>query len=85
MSRIHDNSGQNNVQDSGQNNSQIIMIDFTWLHNIPLESVQWGVDFYGVSDSKFQELLGSLGLQTYNGNDKKAFAVLREEAKIWGW
>lgn len=61
------------------------MIDFTWLHDIPLDGVQWCTEFYGVSDYRFQQFLGTLGLRTYDGKDKKALTALREEAKNRGW
>ncbi len=65
--------------------SQIQMIDFTWLHDVPPESVKEFVEFYGLSDRNFQEFLATLGLRTYDGKDKKAFIVLQEEARARGW
>ena len=68
-----------------QHASQIRLIDFTWLHDIPPEGVMECTQFYGVSDYRFQEFLATLGLRTYNGKDKEALRALREEAKKRGW
>lgn len=63
------------------------LIIFSWLHDVPPETLRSFEDFYGLSDNGFLAFLASLGLRTYEtpSQDKMAFEVLREEAKLRGW
>jgi len=65
----------------------IKMINFEWLHDISYTSVEYYSNYYGVSDTVFLAYLGSLGLQTWNGNgtNKPAFIELECEAKQRGY
>jgi hypothetical protein len=65
--------------------SQIKLIDFTWLHDLSQEAVRENEQFYGMTDDRFAAFLGSLGLRTYDGTDKEAFKTLQEEAEKRGW
>jgi hypothetical protein len=64
---------------------QILMLDFTWLHDISPETVKEYEKYYGFSNRPFAEFLGTLGLRTHDGKDKLAFQTLIKEAKARGW
>jgi hypothetical protein len=65
--------------------SQIKMIDFTWLHDMSPQTVESFKEFYGIGSNNFAEFLATLGLRTYDGNEKEAFKALHTEAKARGW
>jgi len=64
---------------------QVKLIDFTWLHDMPPADVQAIGEYYGIADRKFTEYIASLGLRTYEGEDKMAFRTLVAEAAARGW
>jgi len=61
------------------------LIDYTWLHDHSPESVDKILKIYNFFDPKFREFIATLGLRTYNGQDKPAFVALKKEAKARGW
>ncbi len=63
------------------------MIDFTWLHDLSQESVDFYGDYYGIDDEAFLEFLRSLGLRSWEGegSDKPALDELRCQAKQRGY
>jgi hypothetical protein len=65
--------------------AQIKLVDFTWLTDVPSDSVEYFKQYYGVSDRRFVEFLATLGLRTHDGEDKPAFQALKEEASARGW
>jgi len=67
--------------------SQIQLLFFTWLTDLPHSSVGDLTDYYAVSDNRFAEFLRTLGLRTYSGSgsDKQALRALEAEAKARGW
>lgn len=64
---------------------QVELIDYTWLHDHSPESVDKILKIYNFFDPKFREFIATLGLRTYNGQDKPAFVALKKEAKARGW
>jgi hypothetical protein len=64
---------------------RIQMIDFTWLHDKSQKEVQQFAEYYGIWDPKFLEFLATLGLRTYDGQDKPAFEALQTAARARGW
>ena len=66
---------------------QIKLISFTWLTDLPKESVTEFEAYYGFSDHAFGEFLHTLGLRTFDGKgaDKEAFRTPQAEAKSRGW
>ena len=65
--------------------ARIKLIDFLWLHDIAPELVDELGNYYGLNDEKFQAYLATLGLRTFEGQDKKAFKALSEETKQRAW
>ena len=67
--------------------SNIKMIDFTWLHDLDTAKVNFYATYYGIKDKVFLEYLQTLGLRTWNGNgkDKAAFIELECQAKKRGY
>ena len=67
--------------------SQITVLSYSWLTDLPQVSVKEYEDYYGLSDPAFGEFLRTLGLRTYHGNgeDKTGFQVIQAEAKARGW
>jgi hypothetical protein len=63
----------------------IKLLDFLWLHDIPPAVVEELGDYYGFRDEKFLAYLATLGLRTFDGEDKEAFKVLGLETKQRGW
>jgi hypothetical protein len=63
--------------------NQIDLIIFTWLTDVPPQSVREMEIYYGLSDPAFLEYLGTLGLRTYSGSgtDKAALTALRLEVQ----
>lgn len=64
---------------------QVELIDYTWLHDYSPESVDKTLKIYNFFDPKFREFIATLGLRTYNGQDKPAFVALKKQAKARGW
>ena len=64
---------------------QVRLISFTWLTDINPAAVRQYERYYGISNKAFASYLGSLGLRTFDGEDKEAFQALREEAEKRGW
>ena len=64
---------------------QVKSINFIWLHDIPESEVNIYTGYYGLSSHEFSEYLGTLGLKTYDGEDKQALISLRNEATSRGW
>lgn len=58
---------------------QIGLVIFTWLTDVPPDSVREMENYYGLSDKAFLEYLGTLGLRNYSGTDKQAFTALKIE------
>ncbi len=65
--------------------ARIKLIDFLWLHDIASELVDELGGYYGLNDEKFKAYLATLGLRTFDGQDKLAFKTLQEETKQRGW
>lgn len=68
-------------------NKRIKMVDFTWMHDLPQESLDFNAKYYSLSDPAFLEFLRTIGLRTYPGTgaDKQALRTLRKEANLRGW
>ena len=65
--------------------AQIVSVTFNWQTDISPEATANFGHYYGVSSKPFAAFLGSLGLQTYEGQDKPAWNTWKEEAKARGW
>lgn len=67
--------------------SHIQMIDFTWLHDLDVASVDYYGNYYGITNKAFLEYLRTLGLRSWNNNgtDKVAFTELQCQAKARGY
>lgn len=65
--------------------SQVKMISFAWLTDIDPRAVKEYERYYGLSDKGFASYLGSLGLRTFDDNDKEAYQILKKEAEKRGW
>ncbi len=63
----------------------IKLIDFLWLHDLPPEALTYYGRYYGLDSKLFLAFIGSLGLRTFNGEDKPAFKMLLSEAKARAW
>lgn len=64
---------------------EIELIDYTWLHDHSPESVNQILKIYSFFDPKFREFIATLGLRTYDGQDKPAFVALKRQAKARSW
>lgn len=67
--------------------SQITVLSYSWLTDLPQTSVKEYENYYGLTDPAFGEFLRTLGLRTYpgSGEDKIGFQVFQAEAKARGW
>ncbi|MCA9837352.1 MAG: hypothetical protein KC422_10555 [Trueperaceae bacterium] len=65
--------------------AHIKVLDFLWLHDLPPVVVDDLSGYYGLNNDKFKAFLGTLGLRTFEGQDKKAFQTLVRETKVRGW
>jgi hypothetical protein len=65
--------------------AHIKLVDFLWLHDIAPAIVDELGDYYGLNDEKFKAYLATLGLRTFEGQDKIAFKTLQEETRKRGW
>ena len=65
--------------------AQIVSVTFSWQTDISPETTAGFSRYYGVSSKPFAAFLSSLGLQTYEGQDKPAWTAWKEEAKARGW
>lgn len=70
-----------------ENADQIPVLSYSWLSDLPEESVQELQSYYGFRDNRFGEFLRTLGLRTYTGSgeNKEGFLVFSAEAKARGW
>lgn len=67
------------------NVEHIKLIDFTWLHDISPSSLIEYSNYYGINSSFFLAYLETLGLRTFDGEDKKAFKIFINEVKARAW
>jgi hypothetical protein len=65
--------------------ASIPYLSFTWMHDIPGDSLEGYLGYYGLDSAEFAAFLGTLGLRTRNGRDKLAFRALAQEAAARGW
>jgi hypothetical protein len=65
--------------------SHILVLDFLWLHDLPFAVVEELGVYYRFDDKNFLAYLATLGFRTHEGQDKEAFLVLQQEAKLRGW
>lgn len=65
--------------------AQIRYISFCWLHDISSEKLKELFRYYGSTHARFGAYLGTLGLRTRDGRDKRAFGTLRTHAHVRGW
>lgn len=67
--------------------ANVRMIDFTWLHDLDIATVNYYSTYYGITDPAFLEFLRTLGLRNWNGNgsDKPSLNELRCQAKNRGF
>jgi len=65
--------------------NRILMLDFQWMHEIPKVGVDQYTEYYENGTREFREFLGSLGLQSWSGKPKPAWAVLKNEATAHGF
>tara|TARA_Y100000310_G_scaffold109337_1_gene107776 strand:+ start:206 stop:1258 length:1053 start_codon:yes stop_codon:yes gene_type:complete len=62
---------------SNINKDKIKVINLEWLHDKSSSEVNSFASYYGIPNKNFKEYLGSLGLRTASGKDKKVFASLK--------
>ena len=67
--------------------NQITVLSYSWLSDLPEESVTELKSYYGLSDNRFGEFLRTLGLRTYpgSGENKQGYLVFGAEARARGW
>lgn len=67
--------------------SQITVLSFAWLTDLPQTSVTEYEEYYGFDDPAFAEFLRTLGLRTYPeaGEDKAGYETFLAESKARGW
>lgn len=63
----------------------ILFLNYQWLHDASPETVADWQKYYGLKDSSFASFLGTLGLRTYEGEDKKGFMQFNAETKAREW
>lgn len=61
----------------------VYMIDFTWLHDLDTDAMNFFGEYYGLTDGAFLEFLRSLGFREWEGmgSDKPALHALRCQAQ----
>ena len=65
--------------------SQIRHMNFMWLHDVPDSKLKEFETYYGFSSKAFIEFLATLGLRTYEGEDKLAYKELKRQAYLRDW
>ena len=63
----------------------IQMVNFVWLYDMPKAEVEAMTKYYSVKTPAFASFLATLGLKTYEGQDKLAFLRVKECAELRGW
>jgi hypothetical protein len=61
------------------------LVNFCILHDRPDSFVKDSAQYYGLKLPAFLEFLRTLGMRTFDGKDKPAFAALKAEARSRGW
>jgi hypothetical protein len=66
---------------------QIPVLSYSWLSDLPEESVRELEAYYGLKNQAFGEFLRTLGLRTFpnSGENKSGFDVFQIEANARGW
>jgi len=64
---------------------RILMLNFQWMHEAPDFGVDQYVEYYKYDTTAFRDFLGSLGLQSWTGEPKPSWKILKQEAKIRGF
>jgi len=65
--------------------SQVKALNFDWMHDLSESAISQNASYYGSSDKKFTEFIGTLGFRTFDGKDKPAFKQLKAETKARAW
>ena len=60
--------------------NQIRMVDFTWMHDLSPTAVNLIALIYNIHSPRFKDYIGSLGLRTFDGQDKPAWTTIVTEA-----
>jgi hypothetical protein len=70
-----------------QHKTQITLLSYSWLSDLPASSVQELESYYGVKDRGFAEFLRTLGLRTYPGagENKLGYETFQNETSLRGW
>lgn len=64
---------------------RVPLVMFNWLHDLPTNSSRGLTSYYGISDSRFESFLRTLGLRTVLGTDKAGLTTLKKQALSRGW
>lgn len=66
---------------------QVPVLSYSWLTDLPADSVTHFQGYYGVSSQAFGEFLRTLGLRTYpgEGEDKPGYQALLQETRARDW
>lgn len=65
--------------------NEIPLANWVRLHDTSLDGAKQLAGPYGVTENKFIEFLRTLGLRTYEDQDKAGFIMLKEQAQQRGW
>ncbi|UII33021.1 hypothetical protein LVD17_04160 [Fulvivirga ulvae] len=65
--------------------AEIPLVNWVRLHDASPDGAKQLAGPYGLTEDKFIEFLRTLGLRTYDGQDKAAFVVLQEQTRRRGW
>jgi hypothetical protein len=78
---------QNMFQAWDQHAEVISVMSYSWLTDLPEDSVRELETYYGVSSDAFGEFLRTLGLRTFPGagDNKIGFEVFKAESAARGW
>ena len=65
--------------------NRIRMLNFQWMHETPDKGLDHFAKYYQNHTPEFRAFLGSLGLQSWSGAPKPAWAAIKKEAKARGF
>lgn len=64
---------------------RVRMLNFQWMHETPKQGLDHYANYYEYDTPDFRAFLGSLGLQSWSGEPKPAWGVLKKEARARGF
>lgn len=68
-----------------EHKDKIKVLMLNWLHDRSSDELDYFEKYYGISNKKFIDYLGSLGFIKYNSKKKQSFSIIKKETEERNW